>query len=251
LPEGRRAPRSCLRAPIVAAALMLTFFLLVGGSAGARGAPFPPLPIALDRDFVGNLSGPTMVPGAQTALTFSVSNPLSGTIANVVVTLAVYAFNGFPGNATSTVPIAGAPTLSSATGSGTTVTVPCYSILSHDHRDESVGVVTSASTPAGAFAVRVAMSFTLAPNGTAYELESRGWFSDATWKAATELPNGSATLNLSVLGVSGVLPETAVYVANSSWDWVLGAVLAAAIVLVGAAAWVYFRKGPGSTSGTR
>jgi hypothetical protein len=233
------------------AALVATTLLLVGSSSPARAAGYPPLPIALDRDFVGNLSGPTMTPGAQSALWFTVSNPFSSSLDSVLLTLDVYAFNGFPGNATSTVPIAGAPVLSSETGSGSNVTVPVYTMYSHEVFQGSVAVVTSSSTPAGAFAVRVALSFTLASNGTVYRLESRGWFSDATWKAATELPNGSATLNLSVLGVSGVLPETTVYVTTSSWDWVLGGVLAAAIVLVGLGSWVYFRKGPGSSSGTR
>ena len=71
------------------------------------------------------------------------------------------------------------------------------------------------------------------------------------WAAATELPNGSATLNLTVLGVSGVLPETAVVVAQSALPWLLAGVLGAAALLVGAGAWVYFRRGPASNSGMR
>ncbi len=233
------------------AAVLLATCLLLGSSVPVRAAGYPALPLSLDRDFVGNLTGPTLTPGADGALGFTVSNPLSGTMVGGVVTLAVYAFNGFPGNDTSNVPVAGAPILSSGSGAGPTVNVSVPSLSAHGEFTGSVGVVSASSTPSGAFAVRVALSFSLASNGTAYRLESRGWFGDATWKAATELPNGSATLNLSVLGVSGVLPETTVYVAASSWDWVLGAVLAAGVLLVGAGAWVYFRRGPGSTEGTR
>ena len=205
----------------------------------------------LDRDFVGNLTGPTLAPGASGALTFSVSDPFPSPISSVLVTLDLYAFNGFPGNDSSAVPVAAAPVLTTPTSSGPYANLSLGTIASHGESEASVGVVTSASTPSGAFAVRVALAFSSTANGSAYRLESRGWFSDATWKAATELPNGSATLNLSVLGVSGVLPETTVYVASSAFDWILAGVLAAAFVLVGAGAWVYFRRGPGSTSGTR
>ena len=119
---------------------------------GARAAPYPPLPIALDRDFLGNLSGPTLAPGDSGNLRFTVSDPLEGPISSVALTLEVYAFNAFPGNATSTLPVAGAPALTTA---------------------------------------------------------------------------------------------------SSSWDWVLGAFVAAGVILVGAGAYVYFRRGPGSRSGTR
>jgi hypothetical protein len=235
----------------MAVVLALACLLLVGGARPGSAAPYPPLPIALDRSLLGNLTGPTLTPGASGGVTFTVSDPFSSAIAAVLVTLDVYAFNGFPGNDTSAAPVAGAPTLTTPASSGPYANVSAGTIAPHAEFDGSVGVVTSASTPSGAFAVRLALSFTSTTNGTVYRLESRGWFSAATWAAATELPNGSATLNLSVLGVSGVVPETTVYVATSAWDWVLASVLVAALVLVGAGAWVYFRRGPGSTSGTR
>jgi len=232
-------------------AFAVACLVLVGGARPGSAAPYPPLPIGLDRGLLGNLTGPTLTPGASGEVAFTVSDPFSSAIAAVLVTLDVYAFNGFPGNDTSAAPIAGAPTLTTPTSSGPYANVSAGTIAPHGGFDGSVGVVTSASTPSGAFAVRLALSFTSTTNGTVYRLESRGWFSAATWAAATELPNGSATLNLSVLGVSGVVPETTVYIATSAWDWVLATVLVAGLVLVGAGAWVYFRRGPGSTSGTR
>ena len=237
------------RGPFLAPVLAVLLVVLVAPSAHAT--PYPPLPIALDRDFLGNLSGPTLAPGDSGNLRFTVSDPLVGPISSVVLTLEVYAFNAFPGNATSTVPVAGAPALTTESSSGAWANVSVGSLAPGATYSGSVGVVTASSTPAGAFAVRSALAFTLSSNGTAYRLESRGWFTAAVWSAATTLPNGSVTLNLSVLGVSGVTPETTIYVASSSWDWVLGAVVAAGLVLVGAGAYVYFRRGPGSRSGTR
>lgn len=232
--------------PVVAVLLLV---LLAAPRANAAG--YPPLPIGLDRGFLKNLSAPDLAPGGTGTVAYTVGDPLTGSIAEVELTLDLYAFNAFPGNATSTVPVSGAPVLTTPGSSGSWANLSIGILGPGQSAGGSVEVATSASTPAGAFAVRTALSFVLTSNGTAYRLESRGWFTATTWNDATSGPNGSATLNLSVLGVSGVTPETAVYVSSSSWDWALGAILAAALVLVGAAAFVYFRRGPGSRSGTR
>jgi hypothetical protein len=232
-------------------AALVSVLLSVPLPISAAATPYPPLPIEYGRQLVGNLSAPSLNPGSSGTISFSVANPLAGSIDAVTLTLGVYAFNGFPGNATSSVPVAGAPILSTPSASGASVNVTVGNLAPGQVDHGSVEVETSSSTPAGTFAVRTAVSFASASNGTVYRLESRGWFSAALWSAATELPNGSTTLNLTKLGVSGVTPETAVLVTSSDWEWVLGGVLAAAVVLAGAAAWVYFRRGPGSTSGAR
>ena len=247
MPSSGRALGSVWKLGTVVAAVLV----LVGVPGPVRAAPYPPLPIEDGRELVGNLSAPSLAAGESGNLGFSVENPLASPIDVVRLTLQVYAFNAFPGNATSTVPVAGAPVLTVPGASGASVNVSVPNLDPGSVFRGSVGVVTASSTPAGTFAVRTALSFDLATNGSAYRLESRGWFTAANWTAATELPNGSATLNLSRLGVSGVTPETAVLVTNSDWGWVLGSLLAAAIVLAGVAAWIYFRRGPGSTSGAR
>jgi hypothetical protein len=232
--------------------LVLAVVLAVSlGGGPARGAGYPPLPIADDRGFLGNLSAPTFSPGGSGNLAFSVSDPLPAAISGVVLTFDVYAFNAFPGNATSMVPVAGAPVLSTPTTSGAWANVSVGNLAPGQTYRGSLGVTSSATTPSGTFAVRTGVAFTLLSNGTSYRLESRGWFTAATWLAATELPNGSATLNLSVLGVSGVTPETAIFVGSSTFDWLLTGLLVAGFVLVGAGAYFYFRRGPGSRSGTR
>jgi hypothetical protein len=242
--RASRAPRGLALACVVS-------LLALALPGLARATTYPPLPIEDGRDLVGNLSAPTLAPGASGAIGFTVHDPLPDPLTAGELTLAVYAFNAFPGNATSFVPVAGAPVLSAAGASGAAVNVSLPSLSPGATYRGSVGVTTASSTPSGTFAVRTALTFRLASNATTYLLESRGWFTASAWAAATEEPNGSATLNLSRLGVSGVTPETAVLVAASDWDWVLGSLLAAAIVLAGVAAWIYFKRGPGSTSGTR
>lgn len=229
--------------------LLVAVLMLVGAAAEVSAAPFPTLPLADDRGFVANLSAPYLTPGATGTVSFTVRNPLPDPMTAAELTFQVYAFNGFPGNATRTVSVAGAPVLSNSSSSGGSVGVSVGTLPSSGLFRGSIAVATSATTPSGDFALRVALSFSA--NGSNYLLESRGWFNASVWAAATELPNGSATLNLTVLGVSGVLPETAIEVQPSSFPVVLAGVLAVAVVVIGGGAWVYFRRGSGSSSGTR
>lgn len=113
--------------------------------------------------------------------------------------------------------------------------------------------MTSSTTPVGAYSVRTALTFTAA-NGTVYRLESRGWFTQALWEAATEEPNGSTVLDnhsLSILNVSGVVPETSIQVTSSALDVALYVILAAVFILVGAGAYFYFARSAHSKSGAR
>jgi hypothetical protein len=215
----------------------------------ASAASYPVLPVGDGAILLGNLSAPTLAPGASGTISFSVADPLSFGISDVVATLEVYAFNAFPGNATSTVAVAGAPVLSNSSASGALVQVALSDLSPGGRTTGSIAVATSSSTPSGAFAVRTQLEFL--GNGSSYRLASRGWFTAAQWDAATELPNGSATLNLTSLGVSGVVPETAVVVASSVFPWALAAVAAAGIAFVGLGAWFYFRRESSSSSGTR
>ncbi len=234
---------------ISAAALVLalvTAAVLVPVPA-ARATSYPPLPEP-GRSFLSNLSAPSVTPGASGSVGFELSDPANAsTMTGAVVTLAVYAFNGFPGDASSSLPIANAPTLANATASGPVVNVPVGTLAPGASYRGEVGLATSPGTPTGTFAIRTAVSFDV--GGTAYRLESRGWFSASLWQNATSTPNGSATVNLSLLNVSGVVPETAVLVRSSSWPVVLGAMLAVGLALVGAGAYVYFRRSASSSSG--
>jgi hypothetical protein len=231
--------------------LVVATGLLVGMSipAPAAATGYPPVSLPLDRWFVSNLTGAELAPGGGGTISYTVGDPfLNQSITSVVLTLQVYAFNAYPGNATSTVSVASAPVLATATTSGISVnqtigTIPAKAIVIG-----SVSVASSATTPSGTFAVRTAVRFMA--SGTSYLLESRGWFTAAQWAAATTGPNGTVDLNVSALGVSGVTPETSILVTSSNLTTAIWAVFAAGLVLIGVAAWLYFRP-PKSKSGVR
>ena len=221
-------------------------------AATPAGTPpvWPPLPLGYDATLLSNLSAPSLTPGGSGSLSFTVADPRSfAPMTAMTLTLDLYAFNAYPGNATSTIASTGAPVLVTPTTSGTSVNVSMSSLSPGGEDSASVDVATATSTPAGTYAVRTALAFTA--NGTNYRLESRGWFTASEWAAATELPNGSLTLNLTTLGVSGVTAETAVLVSSSGWDWALGLILGASVVLIGAGAFVYFRRESKSRAGAR
>lgn len=236
-----------VRVPLVVGLSVL--LLGLGAPVGANADGYPALPLAEDRGFLGNLSAPSLAPGASGSISFTVGDPLPNAITGAELTIQVYAFNGFPGNATATISVAGTPVLSNASSSGRSVGVTVGTLPAAGLFRGSVSVATSATTPSGAFAVRMALSFVA--NASDYLLESRGWFNASVWAAATALPNGSATLNLSELGVSGILPETAIVVEQSAFPWLLSGVLVGAAVFVGVGAWIYFRREAVSSSGTR
>jgi len=218
--------------------------------AAAQPGTYPALPLGFDAKFLSNLSGPDVAPGTSGTLSFHVGDPARfSSMSDVTLTLDVYAFNAFPGNATSSVASAGTPVLVTPTTSATVVNISLPPLDPGGYEAGSVGVATAGNTPTGTFAVRTALSFVA--NGTDYRLASRGWFSESAWESATILPNGSATLNLSKLGVSGVTAETSILVASSNWEWALGFILGGAVVLVGAGAFVYFRRASKSSSGAR
>jgi hypothetical protein len=245
--EHSHPTRRAFRTAVTVALTLTALTAMVPPSAAAS---FPPLPIAFDARFLSNLTGADIAPGGQSALSFEVGDPSAfARMTAVTLTLEVYAFNAFPGNATSSIASAGTPVLLGPTSSGTSVNVSLPPLIPGEHEEGSVGVASATDTPAGTYAVRTALSFTA--NGTDYRLESRGWFTAGLWAAATELPNGSVTLNLTTLGVSGVTAETAILVSSSNWDWVLALILGASLVLIGAGAFVYFRRGPKSSSGVR
>ncbi|MCI4372808.1 MAG: hypothetical protein L3K02_04100 [Thermoplasmata archaeon] len=234
---------------VVFLVVVVSVGLSLAGLPAAEATTYPTLPLALDRWFVSNLTGAEVTPGGAGTITFTVGDPwTNASILSVVLTLQVYAFNAFPGNATSNVGVSAPPTLVTPTASGLSVNLSLGTIAADRSIGGSVAVQTSATTPSGAFAVRMALRFTA--GGAGYLLESRGWFTASQWAAGTTGPNGTVDLNVSALGVSGVVPETSILVSSSNLSTAIYAVLIAGIALVGVAAWLYFRP-PKSSWGVR
>lgn len=232
------------RASIATGAVALALLLLVGAPVG-RSAP-PVLPVGDGAELVAGLSAPTLAPGQSGTIALTLADPLAAAITGLTLTLELYAFNAYPGNASGPVP-SDAPTLSAGGAPSRALTIPIAELDPGAPRSISVEVATDGAVPSGDFVVRIHLAFL--ENGTSYLFESRGYFSNAAWANATVLPGGGSTLNLSRLGVSGVVPETAVLVRANPFPTVLVVVLVGAIVLAAAGGYVAWRPRGGSRDG--
>ena len=247
--EGGRSPSRTARhlLSVLVVGTLLAALLGTGLSAGAV-APTP-LPVADGSRFVGNLSAPSVGNQMTGTIDYSLADPLPDALSGISLTFGIYAVVPLGSNQSLSNVSAGSMLLTYSTQAGGNVTVTLPTLASGVRTSMSLGVVVSADAPSGTYAVRTLLTFSA--GGEAYVLKSRGWFSEALWEQATELPNGSATLNLTVLNVSGVLPETAVYVPAGAGltTIVLGSLAVATVAVAGLAAYFYFRRGPGSSSG--
>ena len=219
-----------------------------------RGSSAPPvLPVTTFGKFLTGLSMPALAPGSSGTVGFALNDPLTSPLSDAALTFDVYAFNAFPGNATGPVPASGALTFSGAGSShGNSVTLSVGALSPGAPAYTSPGTVrltisAPGGSPAGDYAVRTLLTFTL--NGSAYVLESRGFFTAADWANATSPPGSPSELNVSRLGVSGVIPESAVFVRSNPFPVPLALVLAGAVVLAALGGYWSLRRGPGSRSG--
>ncbi|MFG1530416.1 MAG: hypothetical protein AAFA34_03985 [Thermoplasmata archaeon] len=229
------------------AGAVIVVLLLMGSALPTTAAQAQPMLPDEGSAFVVAFSVPSVTAGGETAFGFVLQNPLPTPVIRITFTAELYAFNAFPGNATSPQPPPNAPLIGNGSASGRSVAQSWAAWPAGSRWSGSFPLTSSADTPVGTYAIRTRLTFVL--NGTLDRLESRGWFSAALWASATQTTNGTVTLNLSRLGVAGILPETAVQILGPGVSDVLVGLIVAAFVLAGVGAYLYFRRGPGSSSG--
>lgn len=245
MPDRRHSRRRSPRwAGLLAPALLVALCILVEWAPGATGYP-----VLSDTEwsfFLGALNGPTLLPGGSGVVAFHVGNPLPASLIGVTVRLEVYAFNPIDGGAVQGPPVGAAPEL----GAGGTEFNATQPLLPRGGSwNDSAPVAVPSTAPAGDYAVRFSVGFTV--NGTGYLLESRGFFTTSEWTNADQYVNGTPTINASRLGVSGVVPETSILVRTASPALALYVVLGVGLGLAALGAYWWVRSEANSKSGTR
>jgi hypothetical protein len=236
-------------AAAVLPALALTALLLLSPPASPARAAAPTLPIETGRGFLVQLALAPVAPGGSTNLQFTLDNPLASTLTGVTLEFGFYAFDPSPGGHSEAVPAEG-PTLSSGTAATERIRLSVGTLLGRSSGwSAPVTVSVPGSAPLGTYALSDDLNFTT--NGTSYRLASIGNFPTSLWDNATLTANGTPTLNLTRLGVSGILPETALLVQSSTAiDVALYGLGGAAVVFAIAGGYVAMRRrGPSSRSG--
>lgn len=230
----------------ITGALAVGLLLLTPVHAEPASPTYPVLPDSTWSGFLNELVGPTLGPGGASSVSFRVGNPLASDVLSPHISLQIYAYNPTDGGAPQAPPVGVAPTLAGGT-LGTNLSVP--SLAAGTTWDGSVSVAVPSAAPTGDYAVRFAVTFS--EGNLSYLLESRGYFSSTAWVAATELSNGTPTINASRLGVSGVVPETSILVSSSSTPIILYSVLGVGLGLAAVGAYWWTRSGTKSRSGAR
>ena len=211
----------------------------------AHAATPPPLPPATYGRFISSIDVPPVAPGASGTLSFLLSDPLNSSLTSVQVSVELYLFIPYPGNSTETLP-SDAPVFANGSASGPSASWSMASLGPQAAVPLSVPVQVPAPAASGAYPARISLTFLT--NGSRFTLESRGFFSTSQWSAATR-QNG--TINVTQLGVSGILPETAVGVWANSAPVLLDVILAASVALAAVGGFLAYRGAAASRSGAR
>ncbi len=222
--------------PLLALALTLPGVLATPTS----GAPPPPLPSPESAGLL-ELSTPTTTPGTSVTVGLTVTNDLGTPIDNASLQVAFYRFdvNGAtqglsPGDAWAPT-FSGTLALPSGVqgrGEGLSGNFTLPSLPPAGTVRLTLPVAVPASAPAGSYLLRdrLLVNTTQAE----YLFASRGYFPDALWARATLTGNGTPILNLTLLGVSGVVPESALGVVSPWVTPILLGILGTALAVAAA-----------------
>ena len=235
-----RSPRT--RVPATLASLVVLLIVLVPSPTARASSPV--LPVIDGSHAVNNLSGPVVAPGAGGSVSLIVQDPLTVSIDAVVLTLQVYAFNAYPGNATGSPPAGGL-----AFGPGPETNVSLGSLLQGADQSVAVAFTTGAAAAQGTYADPD--RFGVRNERDRLLFDSRGWYlhprlgerhhpsrrgRDPQPRPARGLWRGPGT---------GVLVRS-----DPFTPWLYGLVVVA-LILAAAGAYCATRDGPGSRSGAR
>ncbi len=180
---------------------------------------------------------PQIVPGASGSYRFSVRNRYNGTLENATLTVEIYKWATLE-DAQDIGKVSSAPEIAEGAGQG--YDAPSFSLGSNRTTTIRISIGTSKSTPQGTYFVRQMMQFDY--NGSHLSMKSRGFFTNREWDNATTNVNGSRAvggINLTMLGVDGILPDSSFSVKEPIPMWPL-ALLVGLTVFFGALALLFY-----------
>ena len=180
---------------------------------------------------------PQIVPGASGSYGFAVRNRYNGTLENASLTIEIYKWATLE-EARDIGKISDPPKISQ--GSRQSYTAPVFSLGPNQTASFKISIDTGKQTPQGTYFVKQMMDFSY--NGSRLLMKSRGYFTSKEWDNATTNVNGTRAvggINLTMLGVDGILPDSSFSVKEPIPLWPL-ALLIGLTVLFGALALVFY-----------
>ena len=180
---------------------------------------------------------PQIVPGASGVYQFAVRNRYNGTIENASLSVEIYRWATLE-DSRDIDRISDAPFITNGSQQG--YTAPVFSLGSNQTAMIRLTISTSKQTPEGTYFVRQMLGFSY--NGSALLMKSRGYFTGKDWDNATTNVNDTRAeggINLTMLGVDGILPDSSFSVKQPIPLWPL-ALLIGLTVFFGALALVFY-----------
>lgn len=188
-----------------------------------------------------NYSTPVITPGDVGILSFTIMNRYNVTMTNVSLTLEIYEYATFYG-AEYIGNISNAPVTESA---NFVQIISNKTIYPSSNMSVSFKIYTQPTTPEGVYFVRSKIEFVYAGiNKTQCLMKSRGYFDNILWEAALDIPDNvnrsnetqmlqyPGGMNISVLGVDGIITDTSFSVKTTVQLWPPTAMLKTAPLLV-------------------
>jgi len=217
-------------APVLLLLLLTTVLFPCGEAAESVSAPnkIPDL---------SDFRTPQIVPGSSGTYQFTVRNRYNGTLENATLTIEIYKWATLE-EAKDIVNISNPPEIPQGSAQG--YTAPVFSLRPNETISIGISVSTQKETPQGTYFVRHMMQFSY--GGVHLLMRSRGHFSNRLWEDATTNVNGSHSvggINLTLLGVDGILPDSSFGVKEPIPLWPL-ALLIGLTVFFGALALVFY-----------
>jgi hypothetical protein len=215
---------------LAAAMLLLLFISLPVAAAEDISAPnkIPDL---------SDFHTPQIVPGASGSYGFTVRNRYNGTLENASLTIDIYKWATLE-EAQDIGKISDPPRISQ--GGRQSYNAPVFSLGPNQTASFKISIDTGKQTPQGTYFVKQMMNFSY--NGSHLLMKSRGYFTNKEWDNATTNVNGTRAvggINLTMLGVDGILPDSSFSVKEPIPLWPL-ALLIGLTVLFGALALVFY-----------
>jgi len=208
------------RIVVITVATMLLFSLLsLGYSQGQVTEVSDP---GKANKILSDFSTPIIKPSEKGNLAMNLTNLYWGDFEDIVFVAEIYGFAtlDYEKNISN---VNNPPVFDS---SGTTKSSFSLEVLpSNDSIRNEYTIKTSKNTPKGVYFLRFSIRFTYASTGNRSVMRSKGYFTDSQWENATKRPTTSdepyysGSINITDLGVNGIIPDSSFTVKTPIPRW--------------------------------
>ncbi len=205
---------------------------------------------------------PQLAPGEKGSFSLTLLNPYTNNMTNVSLTASIYLYVSWDEERPVDANWSWDEPYFEESGKGATDHTWTFGVLEPgiaNQRNVTATVVTSLDAPhggilnQGTYFVRLQIEFDYLPAAGPSEhalMRSRGYFTSEQWETATQEPpvpddpNYVGDLNLTYLGVNGILPDTSFGVLEPFPDWVFYALIVVAVLFIILAVLFYLEENP-------